>query len=607
MNLFSDDFMSKAVDRHPKSKEADDTKETAKKSSKSSKNFSDSHGYLDIVNGITDTSQYILITKSGAFIKYSDVSENANEVVKILAKIESHFTLRCKQITGYDKVIKSYKLDKAKSRIIVPRFGIFEVLHLLPGKTPKSLLLPGDAINFSFKGKLNDNQNVIVTYLLDNFYNERVVRYGGAGLVLDLKAGQGKSYVAAYLIGRFKKRCAVILHTIGMVEQWAKVLASCYPGASIGYYYGTKKVFGDIMIIVYKSGMSDSFVFPDRTYTPLEFYNMFGFVIFDECHLYANGYCQTLFSIAQAPYMLGLSATPDENINKFDALTWWSVGPVVRAQDIPGYAEHNGNFTAQVYRINYYGNPDHLSDETITVKNQDGTLKKMTNVSSVTNSVSCDASRNVLIIQCIVKCLEKSLYVYVFADRREYLSLLQSMLREYLRDFSEGMSVIVTNDEEMVRIVGGATNEQLDYAESKSRVIFTTYQFGGTGRSIIKMNALVFATPRKTHMKQYVGRIFRLGSDNTIQRQIYDIVDSCTTLKNQWSSRHRYYKACEYPVEVVDYRWDDKALTQWKYVPKIIEVIAETNAESSGTSVEPSDLSDDSFLASFRLSLASLK
>ena len=604
MNLHSDDFMNKILSDSNISTESKE--KPPKKTMINYKKISDSNVFINNVKKIMAHDNHILITKSGAFIKYTDT--------KFINKIESHFTLRAKQITGYDKVIKSYKNDKIKSRIIIPRFGLFEILnkvHGLDNITPKSLLLPGKDVEYKWGGKLNDNQTVIVNYLINNIYNDKFMKLGAAGTILNQKAGQGKSYSSSYLIGVFKKMAAIIVHTIGMVEQWAKVLAICYPNNTVGYYYGNKKIQGDIMIIVYKSAMSDEFTFNSVVFKPLDFYNQFGFIIFDECHLYANNYCKKLFEIAQAPYMLGLSATPDENINQFDALTWWSIGPVTLAESIPGYSEVNGNFTATMHKLKYYGNPKCISDDVITIKNQDGSIKKMTNVSSVTNSVSCDEARNVLIIQCILKCLEKNLYIYVFADRRNYLELLQSMLREHFKNCNNKTSnnktsnnetsaivinnstinetsaivtnnetsdvnetsAIVTNDEEFIRIVGGATNEQLDYAETKSKVIFTTYQFGGTGKSIIKMNALIFATPRKTHMKQYIGRIFRLGSDNTIDRQIYDIVDMRTTLKNQFNTRNKYYKENKFKIIEYEHKFDDKNLLSYEVKEPVKEQV----------------------------------
>jgi hypothetical protein len=79
----------------------------------------------------------------------------------------------------------------------------------------------------------------------------------------------------------------------------------------------------------------------------------------------------------------------------------------------------------------------------------------------------------------------------------------------------------------------------------------------GTGCSIPKMDALVLVTPRKKKSKQFAGRIFRLGSDYSITRKIYDVVDWRTHMKGQWYERNKYYKEKKYPVETEFIDWGD--------------------------------------------------
>ena len=43
-------------------------------------------------------------------------------------------------------------------------------------------------------------------------------------------------------------------------------------------------------------------------------------------------------------------------------------------------------------------------------------------------------------------------------------------------------------------------------------------------------------------MKQIINRVFRLGSDQTIERQIIDIIDMKMPIKNQHKERIKAYK-----------------------------------------------------------------
>ena len=148
----------------------------------------------------------------------------------------------------------------------------------------------------------------------------------------------------------------------------------------------------------------------------------------------------------------------------------------------------------------------------------------------------------------------------MFADRREYLNELRELLHRKLQQTQakgeltgkDGNNPIETatcyTDKDFIRIVGGAGVDELDRAEIHSKVIFTTYQYMGTGKSIVKMNGLVLAHSRKNKMRQFINRIFRLGSDATITREIWDICDIKTRIAAQWRTRKEYYESKKYKI-----------------------------------------------------------
>lgn len=516
------------------------------------------------------TESVIYITKSGAFIDFDDISYKStkkytDEVahMKMIRKIENYFTLKTLQIIGAMKQTKRCKVDKKKRRIIVPRFGIFEILNKKFGLSnfcTISQIKPGNkpVNDFKWTGTLKPNQIIIADYLKNNIYTESRKKCGSAGCILNLEAGQGKSFLAAYFMSIFNKKTLIVLHSTSLIDQWKSVIESCYSNMSIGEYHGKKKTDGDIVLIVINSLLSDEFTITKgkrktKTITkmkPLEYFNQFGFIIYDECHEYANKNSGKAFNIAQAPYMLGLSATPDENVNKFDKLVWWGLGPVVDASKLNGYKQTSNDFSGIVHRKMYYGKPKY----TRLIKNP---ITDMVSVSETLGMICEDDDRNNLVIDCIIECLEKQLYTFVFADRRNYLDILRVKLQERITIKKEDIEMLL-NPADYVRIVGGTKNDALASAESSAKVIFTTYQYMGTGKSIVKMNGLVLATPRKSKMKQYIKRIFRLGSDMSITRHIYDIVDMKTTLKNQWNVRKKYYNSQNF--EIIDTKHDSNKL-----------------------------------------------
>jgi hypothetical protein len=518
------------------------------------------------INYIPDGNLVIQITKTGAFINFSDLNPDPETNLKLVKKLENYFTLKHVTITNDIKKLKCCIVDKVKKRIIVPRFGIFEVLKLLNGKyTTKMKINEGlpPSMKFKWLGLINSNQKIIADYIMTNNFSKQRLEKGSAGVILNLEAGQGKSYLAAYLISIIGKKTLIVLHNTALIEQWVNVLKNTFgQNIKIGFYYSKQKSDGDIVIQIIDSSANDSFTLNKVDYTPIEYYNRFGFAIYDECHIYSNKTALKALKTAQTPYMLGLSATPNENVNGYDPAVWWSIGPVLNANELPNYESSSENFKAEIHRVMYYGSDLY----TKLIINE---FTGMYSVSSTVNMLCNDLARSMLVINCILESLKLNLFTFVFADRREYLTKLKCLLKITNNINGE----ICENDDEYIRIVGGSLSVDLEKAELKSKVIFTTYQYMGTGKSIIKMNGLVLATPRKSKMRQYINRIFRLGSDASITRHIWDICDMRLKLSTQWNNRVKYYKEKNYNIILEKYHYNDLESSAVKYESKLLEEI----------------------------------
>ena len=527
----------------------------------------DSADELVICNRVNYTpsgANIIYITRSGAFIDDYDKIETLN-----VRRVENYFTCCTETFTLEKKQLKTVTINRTTKRIIAPRFGIFEVLNAKFGLATYytvSQITPGLLIAPVWTGKQTPNQTLITDWLTANIYNSARLAAGSAGCILNLEAGQGKSYVAAFLIGVFKQKTAIIMHSVSLLEQWARVITAVFGSTvTLGYYYGTRKVDGDIVLMIIDSACNMQFETANGPVNSLVFYKQFGFIIYDECHLYATKSTLAGLKRAQAQYMLGLSATPDENTSGFDRLVWWELGPVITAAALPGYAGSSESYKANVHRVMYHGPPSHTK---LIVNDYTGQLGHAETV----NMLSDDIYRKMLVVNCILEGLAKNLYIFVFADRREYLNELRELLeRKSAAATAPVASTVCYTDKDFVRIVGGANADELDSAEIHSRVIFTTYQYMGTGKSIVKMNGLVLAHSRKNKMRQFINRIFRLGSDATITREIWDICDVKTRIAAQWRTRKEYYESKKYKIieRVVKYDTIDT------YLPTAKKAIAE--------------------------------
>ena len=523
------------------------------------------------------------LTKTGVFVNYTDLrirNPNVEKQTLIAQRIANHFSLTHVPPVGPVKRHKCVKWSRKDRRLILPRFCT-EVLNskfMLHDYEIASQLSAGDKLtaDIKFTGALTENQTVIFNHIQEKYYTPEKVSSGQAGLILNLEAGQGKTYLAAYFISVIKRKTAVILHSTSILEQWRRALIKCYPGLRIGAYYSDEKTDGDVVLMIINSAGSTEFTTNGTTVPALDYYNRFGFVIFDECHVYCNDLGSKAFTKAQAPYMLGLSATPEENANNFDKIIQWNIGPILNAAELPGYKTSTNKFTGLVYKVKYSAKPEYSK-----------VLKSGTGMISVSSTISMlceDPDRLAVVVECVMRCLRSSLNVFVFCDRRTYAAEIIRVLN----DKHHVLGFVLDSEADFMRIVGGTSDEDMQLAEEKARVVATTYQYMGTGKSIGKMNGLVLATPRKSKMEQYIKRIFRLGSDESVTRQIYDVVDQKVAVKSQWYHRKKYYDQMGYPIEdlpatdlVADQKPQTPDQTQAQDVPEVKSQIRQMSALAS--------------------------
>ncbi len=463
-------------------------------------------------------------------------------------KIKNYYTLRDRTIMGYDKITKNY--ETRGSKLYIPRFGAFLLQNKFKNIEFKNNIKRNNPLpNIKYIGQFNGNQELVFNKIMSSIFDEHSVKNGKSGLILNLQAGGGKSFLAMSLIGTLKCRTLIVCHNSGILDQWNKILRQYIPDAKIGLYYGKKKEIGDITVGVINSLVMDEIKIEDLS-NPRDFYDKFDFVIFDEVPEYCSESRRKIYSVCQSPYMMGLSATPDERQDSLDKVSKWNVGPILVAKDLEGYNEATAPFTAKVIKIKYYGD-DEYTKQLMNEK------LEMTSVPKMLDQLSQDPHRLQLCVDLILEQLKDKLNIFVFADRRSYLEKVQ---QELLKRKEE--SHIVASDEEMkaIQLVGGSTSEDIELAKQDKNIILSTYQYSSTGLSIPKMNCIILLTPRKSKATQIFGRIFRLGSNYDIKRIIIDIVDMKTTLKNQFYERNHYYKEKEFDMEERTIKYSDISL-----------------------------------------------
>jgi len=280
-----------------------------------------------------------------------------------------------------------------------------------------------------------------------------------------------------------------------------------------------------VMIFTAKSLIKAEYVFGAEKIPYETYLAKFGLVIYDEIHNYATKGYKEVFWRTNFLCKLGLTATPDERLDCMDVMYKHHAGPEIKASELAGVVKTR--WTCTVHAVKYNGPVQY----TAKLTNNDGWVQTQL----MCQQFAEDPYRTQLIINRANEMLMRYKNVFIFAEHRNYVEYLKNRL---------GDDVGV--------LMGGCTDA--DYAEAITKqIIIITYMYGKEGLSVPKMNAIIFAHPRKSHMRQIIGRILRC--DDGESREIVDIIDNKTSIKSQYYERKKIYNEKEFVIveKVVPY------------------------------------------------------
>lgn len=436
-------------------------------------------------------------------------------------------------------------------------------------------------VNLTSTIKLKEYQQTIVNYLFENQFSKKNVKRGLAGLILKLDTGLGKSYVAMKLAEIINHRTLIITPNTNILFDWCSKIEKAFPGLKYGKQFGKEKTIGDITVGVVNSllmkKITTSINGKEYTLSPVDYFSLFDFVIFDECVMFVSNKFSKIFKLTCAPYVIGLSATPEERNDGYHIVAQWWLGDILDVKTIPGYEQNVVNFTGRIHIVKYRG-PEEFTKRVFTEANT-------INNHEVLEQLLSDNYRTAIILKYIKQLKDKGLNIFIFADRRHFLVKLKEKCD--LLDITNNVNIntvttakeykLLTKREKKIEeelrktkdtefLLGGTSRKRMLDVEKKSNIIMTTYAYYGVGKSLPKMNAIIFASPRKSNSRQFIGRVLRVGGDDSIRRQIVDIVDDKTHFKQQMYSRKKIYKEKEFEIETYteEYLTIEEKLKEWK-------------------------------------------
>lgn len=456
----------------------------------------------------------------------------------------------------YETVMELYRIITApngKNYLCVSRFSdimnIFSELHINENTDIKftNIIKDGLLINIDDEIDLEEHQELCLDYLMQHIYNDLNVKRGLASCIFVMDTGLGKTFTAAGLIQRLKTKTLVIIPNKSNLDGWYDPFKIYLKNVKLGEYHSDKKMDGDVVIMTIDSALTDDFIFiegkgKDKKILKMssyQYFSKFGLVIYDEIHNYPTKKQSEIFWRTCFNYGLGLTATPDERMDKMDIVYYKHVGPVINAKEIPGFSDLSEDlkWNGLVKCIEYHGPKEY----TERITNSLG----WTDTTEMQKQYAKDPYRTKMIIDICLEKIKENRNVFIFALHCDFLDIIYDFL------------IKVSQKDKIIQFRGGATEETQKIAKNIAQIILTTYSFGKESVSIKRMDTIILAQPMRNRMRQTIGRILRRGGDASITREIIDIRDMCTSLENQFTTRKKIYKEKEFPIEVKVIKYND--------------------------------------------------
>lgn len=453
---------------------------------------------------------------------------------KEMLKIRSNLTVKPNGLDDGDT--DSFEIYYEDEKYIcVPRF--YGVSNFGKPKVHKDFV--GKKIDIKFNGEPRPKQKEILDSAMD-YLNKN------SGGILKLYCGFGKTVLALILACLLGYKTLILVHKTGLQNQWIERIKT-FTNASIGIIRQNKVDVKDKDIVV---GMVQSISMKDYE---MNIFDDFGVVIFDECHRFGSKVHSRCFFKINAPYMIGLSATP---IRK-DGLTkilYWYIGDIMYKLERKG----DKRVICKLFEVLF-------DDKKFTEKKR---WRKGVGMSANTpimiNNLVEIKKRNKLITKIIWDIInnQSQRKILILSDRISHLEYMNKKINKKINKLIKNEKLEkgeITSD----LYIGKMKKAQLEKAQ-EADIIFASYTMASEGLDIPELNCLILSTP-KSDIVQCVGRILRKQlSNGDTNPLIIDISDNLSVFKNQTKKRMSHYKSKHYTIEKY-YALNGKIVSKMNY------------------------------------------
>ncbi|MBI1320227.1 MAG: restriction endonuclease subunit R [Candidatus Hydrogenedens sp.] len=346
----------------------------------------------------------------------------------------------------------------------------------------------GQELSVSFKGALTPEQESVGRTLLKDDTGVCVA-----------PTGFGKTVLAAWLITERRCNTLILVHRTALLEQWRERLAAFLdiPIKDVGAIGGgKKKPQGGLDIALLQS--------LQRKGEVSDLVGGYGHVIVDECHHVSAFTFEKILREVRAKYVLGLTATPIRKDGHHPIIVMQCGRVRVRLSMKDSAKQHPFDHIAVLRNTNFSMSPSALKPS----------------IQEIYSALCADASRNRMIIEDIVRCVEQGRSPIVLTERTQHLQILADEL-------TNSIPHVIAMRGGMGKRQRSALLEQLkSIPENEPRVIVATGRYAGEGFDDARLDTLFLAMPiswRGT-LQQYVGRLHRSHANKHVVLA-YDYID----------------------------------------------------------------------------------
>jgi superfamily II DNA or RNA helicase len=341
--------------------------------------------------------------------------------------------------------------------------------------------------------------NLKTTIVLRSYQTDFLKRATHARQILCLPTGAGKTNTAIALIHQLNLPALIVVpNSTAVREQWEDAIKIAFPKIKPNQI---------IVELPLKAIKTESF----RNY-PI--------IVFDEIHSFCTRVWSQLF-LTNAQFIIGLTATPQERQDNFDIFTLQNVGKIIQISSQQICEQTDISLPRLIYKtIN--------CDEEVedVPKNNIGS----TDFFELCKIIQNNKTRFSIVINEIVELFnDKSAVFFVFVNLKTYAQAIFDALPPKIQ--SETSIFIGESNKKTAE-----TTKKFAY--EKARVIITTFSKSGKAINITRVNSIILASPKKSGMKQLIGRIFRThyGAEQK-PGLLIDIFDRKTPIKHQYWAR----------------------------------------------------------------------